>query len=181
MAYLNQPNNEYETTNDGRQHGLKEQPGHAPDYLELLPDNDCDTKGKTGHVSDQIKQGMTGGSIEQPMDNDQYGQITTDHDYQHLQREVHNYAVLKPRNKMGTDGYQQQDHVGTNVTTGNEADNNIVRQQKARSEEGKQGSKICPPPTWFRWLLGIIGLFLLGAIVTILVVFLSGKYSHLFD
>ena len=184
MAYENQPNNEYETINDDIQHCLKEQPGHAPDYLELLLDNDCDTSGKTGHVSDQIKQGMTGGSIEQPMDNDQYGQITTDHEYQHLQREVNNYAVLKPRNETGTKGYQQQDDVGqsTHAPTGHEADNNsIVHQQMAGSEEGKQGSKICPPPTWLRWVLTIVGLSLLSVIATLLVVFLLSKYSHLFN
>ena len=183
MAYENQPNNEYETINDDTLHGLKEQPPHAPDYLELLPDNEYDTNGKTGNVSNQIKQGMTGGCIKEPMDDDEYEQITTEHDYQHLQREVNNYAVLKPRNETGTKGYQQQDHVSqsTHAPTGHEADSSIVRQQMAVSEEGKQGSKICPPPTWLRWLLTILGLSLLIVIVTLLVFFLSGKYSHLFN
>ena len=54
MAYENQPNNEYETINDDTLNCLKEQPRHAPDYLELLPDSDCDTKGKTSNVSDKI-------------------------------------------------------------------------------------------------------------------------------
>ena len=150
MAYENQPNNEYETINDDTQHRVKEQPPHAPDYLDLLPANDWDTKRKTGHVNDRMKQGMTGGSIEQPMDNDQYEQITTDHDYQHLHREVNNYAVLKPRNKIGTKGYHQQDHVSqsTHAPTGHEADNNEVRLQMERPEEGKQRSKVCPPPMW---------------------------------
>ena len=114
----------------------------------------------------------------EPMANDEYEQITTDDDYQHLQREVHNYAVLKPTNETETKGYnQQQHHVGqsTLVPTSDEAGNSIVRQQMARSEEGKEGSKICPPPTWVRWLLAIVGLGLLSVIVTLLVVFLSGK------
>ena len=57
MAYENQPKSEYETINDDTQHCLKEQPPHAPDYLELLPDNDCDTSCKTGNVnvSDQMQ------------------------------------------------------------------------------------------------------------------------------
>ena len=158
MAYENQPNSEYESIDDDTQHYLQQQP---PDYLELLPDNDCDNKGKTGHVGDQIKQGLTGRVAEKSLDNDQYQQITNDHDRHHLQREVHNY---------GTEDYQQQDHVyhSTHVPTGNEADN--------RSEEGKQGSKICPPPAWVRWLLTILGLCVLCVIVALLVVFVG---SHI--
>ena len=55
MAYENQPKSEYETINDDTQHCLKEPTPHAPDYLELLSDGDCATKGKTGHVSDQMQ------------------------------------------------------------------------------------------------------------------------------
>ena len=113
------------------------------------------------------------------MDNDQYEQITNDHVYQHLQRAGNDYAVLTPKNETGSEVYQQQHHVYdiTHVPTGNEADNSIVHQQMARSEEGKQGSKICPPPAWLRWLMAIVGLGLLCLIVTLVVVFLWSKYT----
>ena len=51
MAYEIQSNNEYETINDDTLSCLKEQPPHGPDYLELLPDNDCDAEGKRGNIS----------------------------------------------------------------------------------------------------------------------------------
>ena len=184
ITYENQPINEYERINDGTQHCLKEQSPHALDYLELIPDDDCDTKGETGHVNGQIKLGTTGGSIVEPMDDDQYEQITNDHDYQHLQRAGNDYAVLTPKNETGSEVYnQEQDDVGqsTHAPTDNEANNSIVRQQMARSEEGKQGNKICPPPPWLRWLLTIVGLGLLSVIVTLLVLFLSGKYYNSFN
>ena len=114
------------------------------------------------------------------MDNDQYEQITNDHVYQHLQRAGNDYAVLTPINETGSEVYRQQDHVyhSTHVPTSNEANNSIVRQQMAGSEEGKQGSKICPPPAWLRWLLAIVGLGLLCVIVTLVVVFLLSKYPY---
>ena len=114
MAYENRPNNEYETINLEPKHRLKE--------------NGPDTEGHQTHHKQTSK------IREEPMDNDQQEQITSQHEYQHLQRgrtnargtqeDVHEYADLKARNGKGMKHNRQKIHVLPDSIVHQAKDNN---------------------------------------------------------